>query len=537
MFTFKLERYLQINSQYLELHKAALKRIQNQWDQNHLHLLLLNYLKLLTNYLPGKVYVFSRNRTERSAWKNAHEASTTLLKTTKKVDEMFLKHAIYLFRDEHPITAHLSLSTKKGRVEIGLLFSLFKRFEYLILAEKRNHKTEPFFEFLAPTLEDLYYRLQLTRSNFRWKERVKLLEMELNKIEGDLEQTNKSLKKRAYEIDNLLEISNEIYSILDLEQLVNAALLILVGQIGCQKAFALLLDTEKGKYSRQFVKGFVEEFDSYFELELDAPLISYFRKNYRPKLISELQKQKELKENLDRLQYENIDVIAPIIYSNRIKGIIGIGNKLYGSTFDKSDMQIFNILVNIISVSISNAEMYENTKKMSLTDAMTHLYNYRYLEQRMNEELKRARRSSMSVSVLMIDIDHFKNYNDQLGHQAGDEALRIVAQLLQNTLREEDVVARYGGEEFCVILPNTAKDQIAYLAERVRLSILNHSFYREEIQPERTLTISMGGASFPDDGDDFKGLIKRADTALYQSKQNGRNMFTLYRQEAVDSVG
>jgi diguanylate cyclase (GGDEF)-like protein len=164
---------------------------------------------------------------------------------------------------------------------------------------------------------------------------------------------------------------------------------------------------------------------------------------------------------------------------------------------------------------------------------MTNLNNYRYFENRLVEEINRSRRNNTCVSLLMLDIDEFKNYNDELGHQAGDEALRTVGWILKNVVRDGDIVNRYGGEEFAIILPGMEKDLISILAERIRMKIDEHPFYKQKVQPGGSLTISLGGATFPSDADDFEMLVLKADKALYHSKKSGKNRCTIFDQSVV----
>ena len=154
---------------------------------------------------------------------------------------------------------------------------------------------------------------------------------------------------------------------------------------------------------------------------------------------------------------------------------------------------------------------------------MTNLHNYRYFEDRLKEEINRASRHNKKVSLMMLDIDHFKNYNDTLGHQAGDEVLRMIGKFLKISIRDEDIVARYGGEEFCIILPGIEKNGITILGERVRKKIESEKFFKEEVQPGGRVTISIGISTFPDDAKNYSGLVEKADKALYQAKNSGRN--------------
>ena len=214
-----------------------------------------------------------------------------------------------------------------------------------------------------------------------------------------------------------------------------------------------------------------------------------------------------------------------------MQGIIGIGSKLYEKEFTQTDFELFHVLTNIITISIENALHYEEAKNLSLTDGMTNLHNYRYFTIRLKEELNRAKRNKTKVSLLILDLDHFKNYNDTLGHQAGDEALRTLGRVLKSTIRDEDVVSRYGGEEFCIILPGISKDDIYPLGERVRSIIELHQFYKERVQPEGRITVSLGGATYPDDAKDGDELVLKADQALYKAKDHGRNRLVIFSKK------
>ncbi len=162
-------------------------------------------------------------------------------------------------------------------------------------------------------------------------------------------------------------------------------------------------------------------------------------------------------------------------------------------------------------------------EELSARDSLTGLYNRRELERRLHEETQRARRYRHSLSVMMLDIDHFKNVNDRYGHQAGDEVLITVTDLIQLHMRPVDVVCRYGGEELAVILPETDEEGVRTVAERVRATVAD-SITTTPQGDMVHVTVSIGLATFPRDGDTASALIHAADTALYAAKQEGRNL-------------
>ena len=188
----------------------------------------------------------------------------------------------------------------------------------------------------------------------------------------------------------------------------------------------------------------------------------------------------------------------------------------------------FVLLVNILSLETArNVRRLRVFEQESITDPLTGIYNRRYLERRLTDEIARANRYGMPLSVLLIDIDHFKRVNDIYGHQVGDLVLEGMAQLIATTLRTTDIVARYGGEEIMVIAPSTLVKTATELAERLRKVIENASF---EVPIELDcdisalgVTVSIGVACIGPRIKDMQDLIQSADKALYRAKSEGRN--------------
>jgi diguanylate cyclase (GGDEF)-like protein len=166
------------------------------------------------------------------------------------------------------------------------------------------------------------------------------------------------------------------------------------------------------------------------------------------------------------------------------------------------------------------ADVYE---QLAHTDGLTELYNYRFFQQRLGVELNRAQRFKRALSLIMLDLDHFKAYNDSYGHQAGDQALRELGRLLRHSSRSYDLVARYGGDEFVIILPETSKPVAAEVAERIRLGVERIRHAGEPPGPGGHFTASLGSATFPEDATEPSALIRQADLALYQAKTRGGN--------------
>jgi diguanylate cyclase (GGDEF)-like protein len=215
----------------------------------------------------------------------------------------------------------------------------------------------------------------------------------------------------------------------------------------------------------------------------------------------------------------------PILIGDRRLAVMNFTDKVGGTAFEESDIVLLNAIMPQIAVAIDRTTLKDKAgefEQLSVTDALTGLLNRRYLERRLNEEIDRSKRHHFPMSVMMLDVDDFKSYNDTFGHPAGDAALKIVAGILKDILRGADVAARYGGEEFAILLPQTTSVEAAAIAERLRQRIEHTEF------PKRRITISIGIASCSKDIDTPDDVIAAADHALYEAKNNGRNKVRTY---------
>ena len=191
--------------------------------------------------------------------------------------------------------------------------------------------------------------------------------------------------------------------------------------------------------------------------------------------------------------------------------------------FSEDERELFVAVARQAALALSNAVLFQETVELSRTDGLTGIANRRALEQRLDLEWSRAQRYEDALSLVMIDIDYFKVYNDQQGHQKGDEALRRVARILARNIRKVDVVGRYGGEEFLIALPRIGKAEAEKVANKLRRSVEQADFDHGFMQPLGRVTISCGVATTPDDARSLEVLIEKADAALFRAKAKGRN--------------
>ena len=221
---------------------------------------------------------------------------------------------------------------------------------------------------------------------------------------------------------------------------------------------------------------------------------------------------------------------CPISVAGRTVGVMNFTDRVDGTAFDQESLNLFLSVAPQLGVAIDRALLKDKAGKfeqLSVTDALTGLLNRRYMEARLAEEIKRSTRHSFPMSFMMLDVDHFKSYNDNFGHPAGDEALRLVGTVIRNTLRSADVAARFGGEEFSILLPQTTGDEAIAIAERIRHNIASADF------AHRDVTVSIGVASCSAELCVSADLVSAADRALYEAKRRGRNRVQEFEEIAA----
>jgi diguanylate cyclase (GGDEF)-like protein len=222
----------------------------------------------------------------------------------------------------------------------------------------------------------------------------------------------------------------------------------------------------------------------------------------------------------------------PISIGSRRFGVLNLTDKVGGGAYDANDLSVIELVAPQIALALERAAWQQRANQfqvMSITDPLTGLHNRRYLEARLAEELSRSKRYDYPLSFMMIDIDDFKLYNDQNGHQAGDRALEITAQCLRAALRKVDVASRYGGEEFSILLPQTNLQEAGVIADRIRRKIYSTLFTHGKSQPLGAVTVSIGLSAFSPALDSAEAIVRAADRALYHAKRHGKNRAYAYQ--------
>jgi len=211
----------------------------------------------------------------------------------------------------------------------------------------------------------------------------------------------------------------------------------------------------------------------------------------------------------------------PLGRLNRRIGVIEALNKSGRRGFGPSDEEWLRTLAGPLSVALENIHMFESAERLTQTDDLTRLYNYRYLMQQLEAEVRRCLRYRKNVSLLFIDIDGFKKINDTFGHIVGSKALAEMGQMFRTSLRDTDMVGRYGGDEFVIVLPETPLNGAMMIAERIRKRVEDWELMVQGIRIR--LTVSLGVANCPRHTLTAEGLIKKADAAMYRAKELSKN--------------
>ncbi|MBF0170552.1 MAG: diguanylate cyclase [Nitrospinae bacterium] len=297
---------------------------------------------------------------------------------------------------------------------------------------------------------------------------------------------------------------------------------------GMAAATLALYDEEKGEMSIKVNLGFGEaKLPGQFQWKVrTGGLTGAILSNDGPTVIEDMENAQELaSQNLTDLGVRSL-MAMPLKVEGKIVGILYVDD-FTPKKFTERQLQIFRLLCAQAAVAIEKALLLEATERLAVTDELTRLFNHRYFMSALHRETERATRYKQTLTLLMIDVDHFKRYNDTQGHPMGNVALRELATIFRAASRATDVVARYGGEEFAVIFVETDARVATLVAERIRKAVEAHPFEGEDALSGGKLTVSMGLASFPAHAATMQALLEAADKALYRSKAEGRNRVTL----------
>ncbi|MFT5208114.1 MAG: diguanylate cyclase (GGDEF)-like protein [Candidatus Omnitrophota bacterium] len=342
-------------------------------------------------------------------------------------------------------------------------------------------------------------------------------------LDEQKERASKELAKKMENLSILYSVSKALNFATDLKKILLFILDKSRDAVNAQKASLMLLDKATGELAVHVVRGVPPEVEQKINSgKMDCKKIAVGEgiagrvvETREHILVNNVSKDERFKK--DGQTFADNILCMPLVANDEAIGVINLTNKQDGSDFTSEDAEILSTLSNQAAITIYNARLYH----LAITDGMTQLRIHRYFQQRLDEEIKRAAQFNHPLSLIMSDIDHFKNFNDTYGHQQGDIVLIETAKLFGECIREVDIAARYGGEEFAIILPETDIEEAEKVAEKIRKTIEEHDYTSKK--GVLKVTASLGVSTFPQHGKTKEQIIEAADKAMYVAKEAGRN--------------
>jgi len=409
----------------------------------------------------------------------------------------------------------------------GILALIFSCFSIVLIVLKQGILYYNLYIFLFGISAVVGYRifLSIMLSRHQFLARREALEVDKNTLSSEINQSQKEIgasKNRVQRYAALKDVTEELSSTLDLEDITRSVV---------EKAFNIIGRSDRALLF--LINEVKQELGLFASRQIDAqPPIkakkgevfdTWILKQRKPLLIEDLDNDfrfspEALKDPKDR-EFKSI-IGVPVMSEKKITGVLRL-DSAKKAMYTQDDLRLLNIISDLAAVSIENARLYQRTNELAITDGLTGLYVQRYFKERLDMELKRALSNEKKFSMLMIDLDYFKECNDKYGHAAGDILLVKLAAVLKAGVGAGHMVSRYGGEEFIIFLFEVDKKGAIKVAEDIRKKVEEAVFTlrRNEVK----ITISVGVSCFPDDGYVAEALLRKADENLYKAKQDGRN--------------
>lgn len=344
--------------------------------------------------------------------------------------------------------------------------------------------------------------------------------LEKEKLTIKNEELLERLEREKFKLEIILDAYKKISGILKLEDLADFVIDKGVQIVEAEKASLLIVDEGSGELVLKGSKGMDVGMERIgWRVKVGDLISGWVVKEGKALVVGDIENDPRFKSFAQSSRYKTKSFISlPLKSDSQIIGVINVTDKLARTNiFNEEDLKYLTILTHQAVAQIENIKLYEKLLSFSITDSLTNLFNHRYFQERIQSEILRSLRYEHSFTLMMLDIDSFKLYNDRCGHLEGDRILRQTADIFKQNSRQVDVVCRYGGEEFMIILPETDIKGAKVLAEKIRKAIENIK-----------LTVSVGIAVFTK-GLTKDDLIGHADKALYNAKAEGKNRVCVYK--------
>lgn len=346
----------------------------------------------------------------------------------------------------------------------------------------------------------------------------------LDKIKEENRELRESLKQKDRELSFFIEVGKALTSTLEFKEILKIIMDNAQKLVRSEAWSILLVDEKTNELYFELVKGKKTGKIKNIRLKVGEGIAGWVAKKGMPLIVPDVSKDKRFFSGVDKkIKFRTKSILCvPIISKNKTLGVLELINKIGGSSFDQKELALMLKLIDHAAIAIERSILYQRTAELAVTDDLTKLFNFRYLDQTLDIEIKRCKELGGSVSLIFLDMDHFKLVNDNYGHLMGSRVLIEIAQILIDSLRDIDIISRYGGDEFVVVLPNTGAKTTYTTTKRIQNAIRRHLFLREEGFSIR-LSASFGIATYPDHANSKLALIRLADQAMYKVKNMSRD--------------
>jgi len=340
----------------------------------------------------------------------------------------------------------------------------------------------------------------------------------------------KSLETQVKALNDLIEVAKAVVSTLDLDTVLQAILTSAMSFARTPAGSVALFSEEKQELTLHAHSGLTVEFVNTERWGVSpGGLTDQVLKSGEICFIEDTRQAAFFKNPIAINEGIRALICVPLLFRGKVQGILYLDD-FEPRQFDREKLDLLSVLSSFAAMAIHNATEHKQTKLMAITDSLTGLHNHRYFKQHFKQEMARAKRYRKPLSIIMMDIDDFKFFNDQFGHATGDLLLNLLGQRIRETIRGVDIAFRYGGEELIVLLPDTGLEQAILAAERLRKSVEQGTGQNLVGCATHGVTVSVGVASFPENGDTTDELFHIVDLLLYRAKRCGKNK--VYHQES-----
>jgi len=366
---------------------------------------------------------------------------------------------------------------------------------------------------------------------FKKKQRLNIqiqdIQEKINVLNTDNFQEGKNkvaLDEKIRRYKSLREIIEEIDQQLDTEYVGESLTRIAFSQIANNKGTCILYLIDNHTQKLALFKTKKEDKELVIKAKEGDIFDLWVLRHANPLLIEDI--KKDFRFDLEKIEKQYVRPISslissPLISEHKFLGILRIDNSS-PCAYSQDDLRFLSSICELGAVALENAQLFQRTKDLAIHDELTSLYTKGYFSERLKEECKKGLRQDITFSLLMLDIDWFKNYNDKFGHISGDIVLKSLSRAITDFLKDSNsIISRFGGEEFCIILPSHDKSAAFKIADELRVKIEKTKIILRKRQTH--VTVSIGVATFAQDATDANGLILKSDKAMYEAKKKGRN--------------